>query len=100
MAAPTRLGDLLLGEDARQPTPRIMLRFYGTRDVALGIGTLRAASGGGDVRAWLAAGIASDALDTAVMLSEWRDISPDKRVPGVLMALGAAGAGAALLARR
>jgi hypothetical protein len=100
MAAPADVGNVLVGADARQPTTRVLLRFYGTRDVALGIGTLRAASRDGDVRAWLAAGIASDVLDSAVMLTEWRDIAADKRVPGVLMALGAAGAGAALLARR
>jgi hypothetical protein len=99
MAAPAGVGNVLLGGDARQPTPRILLRFYGTRDVALGIGTLRAASRGGDVRAWVAAGIASDALDVAVMLAEWRAIAADKRVPGVLMALGGAAAGTALLAR-
>ncbi|MGH2978493.1 MAG: hypothetical protein ACRDLQ_02505, partial [Solirubrobacterales bacterium] len=79
MAAPAGVGDVLVGGDARQPTPRILLRFYGTRDVVLGVGTLRATSGGGDVRGWLAAGIASDALDAAVMLAEWRDIAPDKR---------------------
>jgi hypothetical protein len=45
-----------------------------------------------------AALIASPA--TALQLREWSDIPPDKRVPGVLSALGAAGAGAALLARR
>ena len=98
MAAPAGVGNVLVGGDARQPTPRTLLRFYGTRDVALGIGTLRAA-GGGDARPWVTAGIASDALDAVVMLTEWRAIAADKRVPGVLMALGAAAAGVALLAR-
>jgi hypothetical protein len=54
---------------------------------------------GGDVHSWLGAGIASDLLDTAV-LAEWKDLPANKRVPGVLTAMGAAGAGAALLARR
>jgi hypothetical protein len=99
MAAPAGVGNVLVGGDARQPTPRTLLRFYGTRDVALGIGTLRGAAGGGDARPWVTAGIASDALDAVVMLTEWRAIEEDKRVPGVLMALGAAAAGIALLAR-
>jgi hypothetical protein len=48
----------------------------------------------------LAAGVASDGLDTAIQLREWSDLPADKRLPGVLAALAAAGAGAFLLARR
>jgi hypothetical protein len=100
MTTPRELGGLLLGDEARDPSVRIALRTYGTRDVVLGLGTLRAVAGRGDVAAWLAAGIASDVLDTAVQLAEWSDLPPDKRLPGILMALGAAGTGIALLARR
>jgi hypothetical protein len=99
MAVPATVGNVLIGRDARKQTPRMLFRFYGTRDVVLGLGTLRAASAGGDLRGWLAAGITSDVLDTAVMLAEWDQIPAGKRVPGVLTALGAAGVGAALLAR-
>jgi len=100
MAAPERLGRVLIGEEAREPAVRTGFRVYGTRDVVLGLGTLRSLSGGGDPSPWLAAGITSDVLDTAVQLVEWQSIPPGKRVPGVLAALGAALAGAALLARR
>jgi hypothetical protein len=99
MAAPAAAGQVLIGRDARKPTPRTLFRFYGTRDVILGLGALGAASAGGDARGWVAAGIAADVLDAGVMLTEWTDIPADKRVPGLLAALGAAGAGAALLAR-
>ena len=99
MAAPRELGGLLLGDEARQPSVRVALRTYGTRDVVLGLGTLRAVAGQGDVGAWLVAGIASDVLDTAVQVGEWSHLPPDKRLPGILMALGAAGAGI-VLARR
>jgi len=68
--------------------------------VVLGLGTLWSAARGGDVDAWLGAGIASDVLDAAVQLAEWEDLSASKRVPGTLAALGAAVAGAVLLARR
>lgn len=98
MAAPAAAGSILLGRDAHEATPRTLFRFYGTRDVVLGLGALRAASAGGDARGWVAAGIAADALDVAVMLTEWSDIPADKRLPGLLAALGAAGVGAALLA--
>ena len=100
MAAPGGVGGMLLGDEAREPAVRIGLRTYGTRDVVLGLGILRAVTGQGDVAAWLVAGIASDVLDTAVQLAEWSDLPPEKRLPGILTALGAAGAGAALLARR
>jgi hypothetical protein len=100
MAAPAAVGEVLQGRDARKPPVRMMFRFYGTRDIALGLGTLRAAASGGDVRPWLAAGVVSDALDATAMLTEWDVIPEAKRVPGLLAALGAGVAGAALLARR
>jgi hypothetical protein len=78
----------------------MMFRFYGTRDVVLGLGMIRAASKEDEVRGWLAAAIASDVLDAAVMLMEWNEIPRPKRLPGLVTALGAAGVGAALLARR
>jgi hypothetical protein len=90
---------VLIGPEARTPTVRHLFRFYGTRDVVLGLGTLWSAFRGGDVDSWLGAGVASDLLDTAV-LAQWRDLPASKRVPGILTAMGAAGMGAALLARR
>jgi hypothetical protein len=100
IANPDLLGPVLVGKRARKPMVRTMFRFYGTRDTVLGLGTLRAAVRGGDVAPWVAGGIASDALDTIVLLTEWEEIPPDKRLPGVLAALGAGAAGIALLARR
>jgi hypothetical protein len=97
VAAPGALGNVLIGPEARTPTAMRLFRFYGTRDVALGLGTLWTAFRGGDVQPWLGAGVASDLLDTAV-LAEWRDLPAGKRVPGILTAMGAAGMGAALLA--
>jgi len=100
MAAPATVGNVLIGPKARKKTPRMLFRFYGTRDVVLGLGTLRAALAGGDPRGWLAGGITSDVLDAGVILAEWDRIPEDKRVPGLVAALGTAAVGAALLARR
>ena len=100
MAFPRSLGRLLLGDEALEPAVRISLRTYATRDVVLGLGTLRAVARGGDVDAWLVAGTASDALDAAVQVGEWGDLPPDKRMIGVLSALGAAAGGLALLVGR
>ena len=60
MAAPEKLGAVLIGDEAREPAVRIGFRIYGTRDVVLGLGTLRAVAGQGDVASWLVAGIASE----------------------------------------
>ena len=100
MASPSGFGSLLVGEAARTPDTRISLRLYGTRDVVLGLGALRAVAGGGDPAPWVVTGVMSDALDTAVQLREWEDIPPDRRVSGVLAAMAAAGAGVYVLARR
>jgi hypothetical protein len=99
MAAPEAVGDVLQGRDARKPPVRMMFRFYGTRDIVLGLGALRAAASGGDVRPWLAAGVLADALDAGALLTEWNVVPQEKRVPGLLSMLGAGAAGAALLAR-
>ena len=100
LAAPGPLGEILMGKTARKSAVAAMFRFYGTRDTALGIGTLRAVARGDDVGGWLVAGIASDLLDAGVMLAERDAIPPEKRLPGLAAALGTAAAGIALLARR
>ena len=99
MVAPERMGLLMIGDDARDAPVRISVRFYGTRDVVLGLGALRAALGGDDVRPWVAAGMAADVLDTVVQVGEWGDLPPGRRGLGVLSAAGAAAAGGWLLAR-
>ena len=99
MGAPERMGLLMIGEDASHAPVRISVRFYGTRDVVLGLGALRATLGGDDVRPWVAAGMAADMLDTVLQVIEWSDLPPGRRGPGVLSAAGAAAAGAWLLAR-
>ncbi len=100
ITAPTGFGRLLAGDEAREPAVRTGLRAYGTRDVVLGLGTLRAVATGSDVSPWLAAGVAADLLDTAVQAADWSELPPDTRLAGLLAALGSAGVGIALLARR
>jgi hypothetical protein len=100
MAAPSAVGALFVGDEAKEPAVRISIRTYGTRDVILGAGTLRAvAAGGDDVAPWLAAGIAADLLDAAIQLGEWGDLPPGRRAAGAASALAAAATGVALLAR-
>jgi hypothetical protein len=100
LTAPTGFGRLLAGDAAREAAVRASLRAYGTRDVVLGLGTLRAVATGSDVSPWLTAGVAADLLDTSVQVADWADLPPDRRLLGVLSALASAGIGIALLARR
>lgn len=76
----------------------VTLRSYGTRDLVIGTGLLRAAARNGDLRPWLDAAIASDCLDVLLQLVDWRALPPDKRRAGVAFAAGAAAAG--MLLRR
>ena len=99
LVAPERLGGVLLGDEARLDPVRVTLRTYGTRDTIIGLGALAAVSGRGDVRPWLMAGLASDVLDAALQAFEWSSLPEDRRRLGMIMALGSACAGAALLAR-
>jgi hypothetical protein len=100
MAAPTPVGALFLGKGSRRPATRATLRGFGTRDVVLGFGALRAAASAGDVRPWIAGGVLADLLDAGWQAVEWDDLPKDKRASGVAGALGAAAFGVAVLAMR
>ena len=99
LAAPAQIGGGLIGADAQQPSPRALLRFYGTRDTLLGLGALQASMRGEGVTPWIAAGIGADVLDVAVQVLEREAIPEPQRAPGLLLAAGAALAGAVVLAR-
>lgn len=66
----------------------LLMRTVGIRDLAIGVGTARAATSGStdDLRRWISAGLVSDALDVAAGLNAAR--STGRR--GVISALVAA----------
>jgi hypothetical protein len=72
---------------------RVFGRALGARDIALGLGAVRAlqrpAAEPGSAAAWVAAGALSDALDVAASLSSWRELP---RVGRWLVAASAGGA--------
>jgi hypothetical protein len=84
-----------VGTSADDLAARVFGRALGARDLALGLGALRAlqrpAAAPGSAAAWLAAGALSDALDVAASLSDWREL------PRVGRWLVAASAGSAAL---
>ena len=97
MTAPGAVGRLLLGDEADRGSVRVSLRTYGTPDTVLGLGALRAVAGGHDVRPWIAAGVASDVLDAGLQAAEWRELPPDRRLGGLVAAVGSAAVGLFLL---
>ena len=99
LAAPEPLGQVLMGKEARKPAVRTMFRFYGTRDTVLGLGTLRAVSRGSDVQRLAGRGHRERPARRGRDAGESAAMPPEKRVPGIAAALGAAAAGVALLAR-
>ncbi len=65
--------EALLRLSSREPSTgasRLLLRTIGIRDVALGVGTVRAARSGdrAAARTWISAGLLSDSLDTVTSL--------------------------------
>ena len=95
-ASPSTAGRLLLKDDP-SPHTASALRFYGTRDLVIGAGVVASVRRGRDPSPFIAAGIASDALDTTAQLIDWRHLPPDRRVPGLAAAIGAGVVGRLLL---
>lgn len=89
----------LVGAAAGDVAGRVFGRAVGARDVALGLGALRAlrhpAAEPQSACAWIAAGALSDSLDVLASLSSWRDLPRRSRWLVVASAAGAALTGAA-----
>ena len=80
IAAPRRVGGLLVGGDAAPPGARLFVAAFGARDVLFGAGTLRAAARRQPVRPWLASCAAADAFDAVATLRTFRDLPRGRRV--------------------
>ncbi len=67
----------------------LLMRTIGIRDLVLGLGTVAAVRAGdhGDIRRWIAAGLASDSLDAATSLASRRSIGTRDSVSAALLAL-------------
>ncbi len=68
----------------------LLMRTIGIRDLVLGLGTAAAARSAAesDIRRWIAATAASDALDAAASLASFRSIGKRDAVGAALLALG------------
>jgi hypothetical protein len=100
LGAPARAGRLWIGGSAaRRPGSRVFARALGARDIALGLGALRALQEGDDAaaRAWLAGHALSDGADLLATLAARRELPAGPAafavvVAGASTAIGAAAA--------
>jgi len=90
--APGRVAARWVGPAARRPTTMVLITAMGTRDLAIGLGTVRALHEGFGARPWLWAGAAADLADLIATLRAARAL-PRRAVVGVT----ALAAGSALL---
>jgi hypothetical protein len=96
LLVPGVAGDRWIGPTAKDPAAKIMIRGLGIRDAALGFGTYQALARGGEVRPWLQAGMASDAVDAFAGVLGSRRIGAARALPAIAIASGAALIGARL----
>ena len=87
--APNRFGRAWTGERSDEAVSTMAMRGLGARDVALGLGTLRALDGEGPVRPWLEAQALADASDTVSILGSFGQLPPLRRLLGLATAAGA-----------
>ena len=72
LVAPAPITRVWIGRVARAPGARALAQGLGARDVAIGLGTLRALSAGSGASPWVRAGVAGDAADFLATLVAWR----------------------------
>ncbi len=82
-----RLADRWIGEAAQTGGAQVVIRAFGARDIALGVGTLMAAGSKPQLRRWLITAGACDAVDFAATLAA-------PRAPGRPFVLALAGGAA------
>src|SRR5437764_6065525 len=105
LLAPARTGRGWIGAVAAQPATGVFTRALGARDLALGLGALRALRSGddGQARAWLAGHALSDGVDLVATLAAGRALPAGGRLFATGMAAwstAAAVAGAVALEPR
>ena len=72
--APRRFGRAWTGERSNGPIGSMAIRGLGARDIALGLGTLRALGNGKSVKPWLEMQALADASDAASTLMSFREV--------------------------
>jgi len=91
LVAPTLMTRPWIGEAAAAPDARLLARTMGGRDLALGIGTLRALGvSDAEARPWVALAGMADAVDATVTVLAFRRLPPLTRWAILASTVGAA----------
>ncbi|MCU0310219.1 MAG: hypothetical protein MUE36_04660 [Acidimicrobiales bacterium] len=92
LVAPGTTGGLWLGSRPLDRRARLLVRGLGARDLALGIGTLRALDEGAPVRPWVTMSMVGDVADVVAATGAARTLGAARTA----LTVAAAGGGAAL----
>ena len=79
-----------IGPAANDPTVKVLTRAMGVRDLALGVGTMRALAAGEPARDWTLAGGVSDLVDAGATLLAFRRLGARRAIPLMVIATVAA----------
>ena len=85
-----------VGEPATRPGGKVLTRALGMRDLALGVGLLRAVGEDREVGRWLGAGVLADGADLAATLLAWERLPSVGRVGVTAAAASGLGLGLGL----
>ena len=88
-----------VGPVARHPAGQVVVRAFGARDAALGLGTLLGLQAGIPVRRWLQLAAGVDAADALLSLAGTRHLGPRRALPSAALGLAGAVTGAWLASR-
>ncbi len=94
IVAPGFVGQRWFADEATGKGAYVATRAFGARDLALGLGTIGALDAGEAADRWLRMGVVSDAVDAVATVLACRHIGWKRALPVLLVASGAALAGA------
>jgi hypothetical protein len=90
LLAPRRMGRNWVGSVADDPRAALVIRGFGARDLALGLGTLRALSRNEPLTGWVQMAAVGDACDAAAGLAGASSVGLVRTIPTVVSAAAAA----------
>lgn len=88
--APNKVAKSWSGERAESLPSTLALRGMAARDIAIGLGLVKAVELGTPTRGWLEAGAFSDAGDAVATLMAWRELGGVRRLLWLAVEAGAA----------
>jgi len=100
LLAPRRMGRNWVGSVADDPRAALVIRGFGARDLALGLGTLRALSRNEPLTGWVQMAALGDACDAAAGLAAASSVGAVRTIPTVVSATAAAVVGMRAAASR